>query len=478
VTPTLALREEHWLEVVGMLDLKVETAGCILAGFAQRDEDEREQEDGDDGEVDAGHGDEEENDDELTLFGRSLGWVPEQHYLEREPDGLDIASPGFWPFFGAAATDQAVPIFVHTHPRMSASPSKRDDGVDEALRGSALLRSSAPYYASLIVGGTKEKPTFTGRVYDEHGLVGDLERLRVVGRRIHLLLAQGTPDANIDAEVFDRQILAFGEDGQQMLARLRVAVVGAGGTGSAVIEQLLRGGVRDVTVIDDDITTKTNVTRIHESGVGDDGRRKVDVMKDAAARIGLGATAKPIFGRITEPKLALRLRHFDVIFGCTDDEKGRLVLSRLALTHLIPVLDMAIAVDPNSDGSIRAIDGRVTTLLPGEACLLCRGRISPEGLAAEDLDPEERRRRAGEGYVPGLGENDPSVGTFTTLIGIFAVNELLDRLFGYSEGATTFRSTELLLRLADRRLGYSSRPAEDPHWCADASLYGRGDARA
>jgi molybdopterin/thiamine biosynthesis adenylyltransferase/proteasome lid subunit RPN8/RPN11 len=458
VTPTLALREEHWRELIGMLDLKVETAGFVLAGFVRDDEDEQ------------------DDDNELTLLGRSIGWVPEEHYIEREPDGLDIASPGYWPFLSAAARDEAVPIFVHTHPRMGAKPSRRDHRVDEVLRDPALLRSRAPFYVSLIVGGTSEKPTFTGRVYNERGLIAQLERLRVVGRRVHLLLAEGHPNAEIDAEVFDRQILAFGEDGQRMLARLRVGVVGAGGTGSAVIELLLRGGVRQPTVIDDDIVTKTNVTRIHESGAGDDGSRKVDVMEAAGARIGLGATVKPIFGRSTNRKVARRLRHLDVIFGCTDDEKGRLALSKLALTHLIPVFDMAVAVDPNFDGSIRAIDARVTTLLPGEACLLCRGRISPEGLAAEDLDPDERRRRAGEGYVPGLGDNDPSVGTFTTLIGGLAVNEFLDRLFGYSEGSATFRSSELLFRLADRRLGYTSRPAVGPHWCADESLYGRGDA--
>ena len=53
---------------------------------------------------------------------------------------------------------------------------------------------------------------------------------------------------------------------------------------------------------------------------------------------------------------------------------------------------------------------------------------------------------------------------------------MLDRLFGYSEGATTFQSTELLILLADRRLSYNSRPANGPHWCGDASHYGRGDA--
>jgi molybdopterin/thiamine biosynthesis adenylyltransferase len=448
---TLALREEHWQELVDLLELEVETAGFLLAGLAQ-------------------------DDDELTLLCRSVRCIPEQHYLERKRDGLVIGSRGYVPPLGAAQVDGAVPIFFHTHPQMTAQPSKRDDGADEALRDPALLRSRAPYYVSLIVGGTRDKPTFTGRIYDERGLVAKLERLRVVGRRIHLLLAQGLPDADIDADVFDRQILAFGQDGQRMLARLRVGVVGAGGTGSAVFEQLVRDGVRELTVVDDDIVTKTNVTRIHESGAGDDGTAKVTVMERAAERIGLGATVEPIVGRITEPDLARRLHHLDVIFGCTDDEKGRLVLSRLALTHLIPILDTAVAVDPDADGSIRAITGRVTTLLPGEACLLCRGRISAEGLAAEDLDPEERRRRAGEGYVPGLAENDPSVGTFTTLVGCLAVNELLDRMFGFSEGSTTFRSSELLVRLADRRFGYTSRPASGPHWCADADNYGRGDS--
>jgi molybdopterin/thiamine biosynthesis adenylyltransferase len=368
-----------------------------------------------------------------------------------------------------------VPVFVHTHPRRSAQPSELDHGVDQALLVPALLRSRAPIYASLIVGGTKEKPEFTGRVYNENGFVAQLGRLRIVGPRIQVLLAQGLPDAEVDAEIYDRQILAFGAKGQRMLARLSAGVVGVGGTGSAVFEQLVRDGVRDIIVIDDDAVTITNVTRIHESSARDIGSAKADVMRAAAERIGLGADVRAINGRVTDPEIRHHLRHLDVIFGCTDDEKGRLVLSKLALTHLIPVFDMAFAVDLGEDGSMRSLDGRVTYLLPGQACLLCRGRITPEGLAAEDLEPEERRRRAGEGYVPGLGENDPSVGTFTSLIGCFAVNELLDRMFGYSEGSSTFRSSELVVRLADRHLSYTSRPAVPPHWCADIDWYGRGD---
>jgi molybdopterin/thiamine biosynthesis adenylyltransferase len=450
VTRTLALRDEHWSEIVALLDLSVETAGFVLAGWAG-------------------------GENELTLLGRKLGWVPDEHYGERSGDSLVIGSKGYWPFLRSAALDRAIPIFVHTHPRMRARPSMRDDGVDEGLRASALARSGAPFYVSLIVGGTTEKPVFTGRIYDETGFVAPLERLRVIGRRLRLLHAQGMPDAEIEAEIYDRQIRAFGEDGQRLLARLRVGVVGAGGTGSTVFEQLVRDGVRDITILDFDDVTDTNVTRIHESGIGDARQAKVKVMARAAERIGLGTRVKPIQGRLTTETVA-ELRHLDVIFGCTDDEKGRLILTKLALTHLIPVFDMAVAVDSNPDGSIRGITGRVSTLVPSQQCLLCRGRISPVGLAAEDLDDEERRRRASEGYVPGLGENDPSVGTFTTLVGTYAVNEMLDRLFGYSENSAPFQSTELQILLANRRLSYTSRPANGPHFCGDESNFGRGDA--
>jgi molybdopterin/thiamine biosynthesis adenylyltransferase len=450
VRATLALRGEHWQELLGALAAPTESAAFLLAGIAQ----------------DA---------DELSLFGRSLTWVADEHYDVRERDALDVRSSGFWPFFGTAAQDRSVPVFAHTHPQMAAAPSRRDDGVDAALRGPALRRSGAPFYVSLIVGGTPQRPSFTGRIYHEDGLVATLERLRIVGRRIHLYLAEGAPDAEIDADVFDRQILAFGPAGQRMLARLRVAVVGAGGTGSAVFEQLVRDGVRDILVIDDDVVTATNITRIHESGAADAGVEKVAVMKAASGRIGLGAKVEPIVGRATDPAVLARLRHRDIVFGCTDDEKGRNELARLALTHLIATFDMAFAIDSNEDGSIRALIGRVTTLLPGQACLLCRGRISPLGLLADDLDPEERRRRAGEGYVPGLDQHDPSVGTYTTLIGAFAVNELLDRMFAYGAEAATFKSTELLLRLADRSLSFNSRSAPPAHWCGDVDLYGRGD---
>ena len=81
--------------------------------------------------------------------------------------------------------------------------------------------------------------------------------------------------------------------GSSSFQELRVGVVGCGGTGSAVLEQLTRLGVGSLTFADDDVVTPTNVTRIYGSTLDDVDRPKVDVLRDHLARIGLGTELSP-----------------------------------------------------------------------------------------------------------------------------------------------------------------------------------------
>lgn len=359
------------------------------------------------------------------------------------------------------------PIFFHTHPGGDPTPSEYDVAVDEQLRDLFQLRTGQPLYSSLILGGTPVQPRFSGKVFT-HAEESSVDRVRVVGGRLRVLTR--SQDV-VDDSVFDRQIRTFGSAGQALLGSLRVGVVGAGGTGSAVFEQLVRLGVGEITVIDDDAVTSTNLTRIHESGMGDLDRPKVNVAMRAAERIGLETNVRPVEGRITEHEVARTLIHCDIVFGCTDDNRGRAILSRLAYWYLIPVLDTAFLVD-TAGAEVRGLYGRVTTVSPGTACLFCRNRIDQAQLVAEALPIDERERLAAEGYVPGLADPDPSVGTYTTLTGTLAVSELLDRLFGLSGDDPP---TELLARVHDRMLSTTRAAPRDGHYCADRSVWGRGD---
>jgi molybdopterin/thiamine biosynthesis adenylyltransferase len=437
---TLAFPEELWREVLMPMTLNVETAAVIIARIVAETD---------------------------TLLVRRVLWVPDDAYLRRDNVALEIASGGYVPALKLAADDDAVAIFFHTHPQGDPDPSKYDLVVDDQLRSVFELRTGKEAYASFILGGTSTSPRFSGRVFTG-GDERPLDRVRAVGERLTLLLRSGS---EVDETHFDRQIRAFGRNGQALLGALRVGIVGVGGTGSAVFEQLARVGVGEILVVDDDVLTESNLTRIHESSAAQVSDAKVAVAAEAAERIGLGTRVTAVDARITTLEAAKALRSCDVVFGCTDDNRGRAILSRLAYWYLLPVLDTAFLVD--SDGQhVRGLFGRVTVVAPGTACLFCRGRIDQAQLAAEALSGEERERLAAEGYVPGLGDPDPSVGAYTTLVGATAVAELLDRVFGLSGDSPP---SELLLRVHDRAVSTTRALPRNGHYCADRSVWGRGD---
>ena len=203
-----------------------------------------------------------------------------------------------------------------------------------------------------------------------------VDSVRVLDHRWRLLLPAGAEGGL--AAAFDRQIRAFGLDGQRLLAQLRVGVVGARGTGSAVCEQLIRLGVGELLVIDPDVINDdgSNVTRVYGSTMNDIGMPKVEIVARAATQIGLGTKVSAVQVSINDEATARLLTDCDVVFGCTDDNRGRMTLSRVAVWYLIPVIDMGVKLT-STDGTLTGIEGRVTIIGPDTGCLQCRGRINP-----------------------------------------------------------------------------------------------------
>ncbi len=266
--------------------------------------------------------------------------------------------------------------------------------------------------------------------------------------------------------MFDRSIRAFGGAVQQTLSDLHIGIIGCGGTGSSVAEQLIRLGVRFLTLIDPKELSESNITRVYGSSPKDVGEAKVIVLAKHLERIAPDAEIEAIRSMITVQSTAKKLISCDLVFGCTDDNAGRLILSRIATYLLIPVIDCGIVISSDANGTISGIDGRITVLTPGQACLVCRGRIDIARAAAELLTPQERNQREGEGYAPALGMIEPAVIAFTTMVGANAVSELLERLIGYGPSP---RPGEVLLRFHEREISTNIALPRDRHYCHPAS---------
>lgn len=471
----VAVRAEQFAELTGTLDLPVETAAVLGTAATTA----------------AGTTD-------MALLGQTLTWVPGDAYLERHGFGLSIASTGWVPAFRSAINSGLVPVFIHTHPGGKAFFSSYDDDVDAALAAAARdLGASA--YASVVVAGSTEAPAVVARacIFDSSPARGgadgsnpvefhDVEAVRVAGPALRLMVTPnysklpGRSDSGEDGDgsngaddlgefgAFDRQVRMLGADGQRMLATTNVAIIGAGGTGSAVAVQLARIGVGSICLVDDDVVTAPTPTRGHGMRVADVGRPKVGVLGAHLRDIGLGTHIVEVQAPLHSAAAIEAIQHADVVFSCVDGHGARLILNRFAYAHLAVVVDLAVLVAVRANGA--EVDERVTWIGPGAACLLCRGRLDSAQAYAENLDPEARRRLAGEGYVQAAETPQPAVVTLTTLVAALGASEFLLRFVGIGSDA----ATELLLRPHVGELRRNRLKQRPGCFCSDARFVGRG----
>lgn len=403
---------------------------------------------------------------EVRLLGRSVVPVADADYLVREPYRLSIDSGSYARAAKAARELGAALVFVHSHPEGIAEFSPQDDREEPALMRFFGQRVPGKTHGSLVISGPASA---RGRVWTGEGWL-PASCVRVLGQRFRFLMAKaGAPQL-----WFDRQVQAFGPEMQALIGDLHVGIVGCGGTGSAVAEQLCRLGIGTLSLFDGDVLEGTNVTRVYGARMDEVSRNKAACLGEHLGRIGLGTQIRVFDRHILEEAVARNLRECDVVFGCTDVESPRALLVNLALHYLIPVFDIGVKIS-SREGVIEDITGRVTTLIPGAACLLCRGRITPERIHFEQLSPEAKAARQRDGYAPELETRDPAVVSFTTAIAAQAVNELLHRLTGFM--GTERAATEVLVRFHAGHVGKNSMPPSARCLCADSRQWGRGDSR-
>lgn len=81
-------------------------------------------------------------------------------------------------------------------------------------------------------------------------------------------------------ERYSRLTPIFGEEGINKLKNCHVAVFGIGGVGGHAAEALVRGGIGEITIVDNDTINESNLNRQIIALTSTIGRKKVDVMRE------------------------------------------------------------------------------------------------------------------------------------------------------------------------------------------------------
>ena len=140
-------------------------------------------------------------------------------------------------------------------------------------------------------------------------------------------------------EMYNRNILLIGTQGQNRLHQSHVAVAGIGGVGSFVAEALARAGVGTLTLIDHDCIDITNLNRQILATRKTIGQLKVDAMRQRIADI------DPLIQVITHAEIilpdnidTLLQAPYDYLIDAVDMVTAKIALVQWAQNHQVPII--------------------------------------------------------------------------------------------------------------------------------------------
>lgn len=183
------------------------------------------------------------------------------------------------------------------------------------------------------------------------------------------------------SEVYNRQSF-LGKHSELNFENLRVGIVGLGGGGSHIAQQLAHIGVKNIVLFDDDIIEASNLNRLVGGQYEDLARKeaKSTIARRMILNILPDANIIEVFSRWqVRPE---ELQKCDVVFGCVDTYIARQQLEAECRRYLIPLID--IGMDVHQSGSKDYyMSGQVILSMPGMPSMQSMGFLTEEKLAAE-----------------------------------------------------------------------------------------------
>ena len=149
-------------------------------------------------------------------------------------------------------------------------------------------------------------------------------------------------DAELDR--YQRHIVLkeVGGQGQRKFQAATVAVVGAGGLGSPCLQYLAAAGVGQITLIDDDVVSLSNLQRQTLFATADVGRTKAEAAAERLHALNPHIVIEPVCARLTDETARSLLSGHDVIADGCDNFQTRSCVNRAAVGLSIPLVSAAI----------------------------------------------------------------------------------------------------------------------------------------
>ena len=170
---------------------------------------------------------------------------------------------------------------------------------------------------------------------------------------------------------YERNIPALTEAECALLRRKRVLVVGCGGLGGHIIDQLSRIGIGTVRVVDGDVFEASNLNRQLLSKVDLLGISKVKAAAGHIAGVNPDVSVEAVEAFLTEDNAAQLLADCDIVLDALDNIPSRRILAAACEKANIPYVY----------GAIQGWVAQAAVSMPGDRLL---DRLYPEEIEIRD----------------------------------------------------------------------------------------------
>lgn len=142
-------------------------------------------------------------------------------------------------------------------------------------------------------------------------------------------------------ERYKRNFSSISKEQQYIIENTKIAIVGLGGLGGYVLENLVRLGVKDFNLIDKDVFDKSNLNRQILATEENLGEYKGDKALERILSINSKVNANIFRDELNEDSFEM-LQGVDVVFDCLDSIKSRFDLESLCENMNLPLIHGAI----------------------------------------------------------------------------------------------------------------------------------------
>lgn len=147
-----------------------------------------------------------------------------------------------------------------------------------------------------------------------------------------------------DQSRYTRQTILpeFGTNGQEKLSTTHILVVGAGGLGCPVLQYLTAAGVGKISIVDDDVVSRTNLHRQILYRDNQVGQKKALAAKEILNELNPEVSFECHTRRLDPHTLKNMITNVDLVMDCADNFATTYALSDYCLKSEIPLISASV----------------------------------------------------------------------------------------------------------------------------------------